>query len=202
MDSQQLIKYRTVLMGISALMVVACHFHSYLASGIAGRLLGEGFIGVDTFIFCSGFGLVTSWKKSDGIIDFYRKRIKKIFPTFLIITTIVLLFCTYLGTVDYDFKDWLLILTGFGYWIGMDTFFEWYTPAILMLYLIFPFLHRMITINNKKKECLQTDVLGFVVPVLMGGDNNQCISIILPASISLLAGCPDSDIYVRDTCRN
>lgn len=37
MDSQKLIKYRTALMGISALAVVACHFHSYLASGIIGR---------------------------------------------------------------------------------------------------------------------------------------------------------------------
>lgn len=140
-------------MGISALAVVACHFHSYLASGIISRLLGEGFIGVDIFIFCSGFGLVTSWRKSDSFIEFYKKRIKKILPTFLIITTIALLFCTYLGTVDYDFKDWLLILTSLGYWIGTDTFFEWYTPAILMLYFIFPFLY--LAIDNKKGESQQ-----------------------------------------------
>ena len=68
----------------------------------------------------------------------------------MIITTIALLFCTYLGTVDYDFKDWLLILTGLGYWIGTDTFFEWYTPAILMLYLIFPFLY--LAINQERRK--------------------------------------------------
>lgn len=162
MDSQRLIKYRTALMGIAALAVIACHFHSYLASRIAGRLLGEGFIGVDIFIFCSGFGLVTSWRKSDGIIEFYRKRIKKILPTFLIITAIVLLFCTYLGTVDYDFKDWLLVLTGLGYWMGTDTFFEWYTPAILMLYLIFPFLYQLIAINNKEEWYQQKMFLSFL----------------------------------------
>ena len=83
MDRQQLIKYRTALMGISALAVVACHFHSYLASGIISRLLGEGFIGVDIFIFCSGFGLVTSWRKSDSFIEFYKKRIKKDFTNIL-----------------------------------------------------------------------------------------------------------------------
>ncbi len=190
-------------MGISALAVVACHFHSYLANGIVGRLLGEGFIGVDIFIFCSGFGLVTSWRKSDGIIEFYRKRIKKILPTFLIITTIVLLFCTSLGTIDYNFKDWLLVLTGFGYWIGTDTFFEWYTPAILILYLIFPFLYRLITLNNKQEEYQQKNVLGLTdLLTYMGGGNNQHISLFLPASVSLLANCPHSNIYVGDIYRS
>ena len=186
-------------MGISALAVVACHFHSYLASGIISRLLGEGFIGVDIFIFCSGFGLVTSWRKSDSFIEFYKKRIKKILPTFLIITTIALLFCTYLGTVDYDFKDWLLILTSLGYWIGTDTFFEWYTPAILMLYFIFPFLY--LAIDNKKGESQQKKRAPICIfnGILWGGDN-QHISFILFTSVSLLANCSHSNIYVGDIC--
>lgn len=79
----------------------------------------------------------------------------------------MLLFCTYLRTVDYDFKDRLLILTGFGYWIGTDTFFEWYSPAILMLYLIFPFLYRLIDQNNKQEEYQQKNILGFAALLML-----------------------------------
>lgn len=115
----------------------------------------------------------------------------------------MLLFCTYLRTVDYDFKDRLLILTGFGYWIGTDTFFEWYSPAILMLYLIFPFLYRLIDQNNKQEEYQQKNILGFAALLMLfvGGDN-QHLRFILPASVSLLAGCSHSNIYVGDICRS
>lgn len=188
-------------MGIAALAVVACHFHSYLASGIVGRLLGEGFIGVDIFIFCSGFGLVTSWRKSDSILEFHKKRIKKILPTFMIITPLVLLFCTYLGTIDYGFKDWLLVLTSLGYWIGTDTFFEWYTPAILVLYLAFPLLCKFINVSNRAEEKRFNEVVRPVV-LLLGGGDNQCVSIILSASVSLLVGCTYSNIYFGNIYRN
>lgn len=130
-------------MGIAAIAVVACHFHNYIANGILGRILGEGFIGVDIFILCSGYGLACSWKKYSTLKSFYCKRATKILPAFLFITTAVLCICTFIGTISYSIKNWFSTLTCLGYWLGTDVFFEWYTPAILFLYICFPLLMKM-----------------------------------------------------------
>lgn len=84
-------KYRPDIDGLRAIAVLlVVGFHAF---GVAA-----GFIGVDIFFVISGYLissiLFTDFQKNQlSIIDFYRRRIKRIFPALLV----VLLFCFALG---------------------------------------------------------------------------------------------------------
>lgn len=67
-------KNRSFLMGVSMLAVLL--FHAYIAWG--GLFIFKyGFIGVDSFLFLSGYGLCFSYKKN-SIWSFWLRRLKTI----------------------------------------------------------------------------------------------------------------------------
>lgn len=75
---------RQTLMGYAILMVIIYHYGCWVYN-----LFGEfniGFVGVDIFMFVSGWGLVYSYNKSKNIKEFYIKRSKRILPIFFIMS--------------------------------------------------------------------------------------------------------------------
>ena len=64
LDLKKISQYRTPLMGISALMVIMCHFVLYSdnLSNVVRRLLELGNVGVDIFLLLSGIGCYYSLK--------------------------------------------------------------------------------------------------------------------------------------------
>lgn len=145
---------------------MCCHFNNHIAGGAVGRLLAEGYIGVDIFIFCSAIGLVQSYSRRPAALAFYRKRVVRILPTFLAVTLAVLVFAAILGTKDLHLRDWAMTLSTLGYWTG-DAFFEWYTPAILALYALFPLLYQACSIKMGGGILLIVSVLCALVAMTM-----------------------------------
>lgn len=84
-------------------------------------------IGVCLFLICSGYGLEESYKKN-GLKDFWRKKVIKVYLPFCIIELIGM-------TIFYKFslKDYLLDIA----FIKRITSYSWYMLYIIICYFIF-----------------------------------------------------------------
>lgn len=146
-------KYRTHLMGFSIIWVMAFHLAAQGKESfdffILNPIIGNGYGGVDIFLFLSGIGLVRSWNgclKAGSIIEalklFYLKRLKRLFPAYIIVCLI------YIGIRQLNLVHGILCISTIGHWIGIGRY-DWYIPTILVYYLIFPFLYKILIRNGK-----------------------------------------------------
>lgn len=97
-----------------------------------------GYLGVDIFLFLSSYGLFYSLNKNKSVKTFYKKRFSKILPTYYFI----LIFFSLCNNID--IIDFLKNCSFLGFYLPMLKWnsFDWYTPAILLLYLVFPFIFK------------------------------------------------------------
>lgn len=136
-------RHRSVLMALAIAFVVIYHYKCWVGGfpWYIGMVLQWGFIGVDIFFLLSGFGLTYSFQKN-SISRFYKNRLIKILPCYLLMGAILVLHMFALGkeltggevlwmysTLDYTFSHG-----------GVD----WYVSAILQLYLLFPILYYLV----------------------------------------------------------
>lgn len=135
-------KFRTELMGIATLLILMCHFIIFPNNKILSFVQSQGIIGVDIFLFLSGFGLSSSMQKKYTISTYYKKRFLRIFSVFL---PVALLYIFLNGSI-FSLRG-LGIISTLGYWIGSE-YIEWYTPAIILLYSIFPFVYKIIKLKK------------------------------------------------------
>lgn len=128
-------RYRSELMGAAILFIILFHVPLARSDAFFG-LRRCGNIGVDMFLFLSGIGLWYSWVKNPSVKHFYKRRLLRILPTWLIISSIY-----YLQHFDFetgDYLDLLLDITiNWGFWLNDEGTF-WFIPAIMMLYLWAP----------------------------------------------------------------
>ena len=134
-------RYRGALMGAAILFIIL--FHVPLArSDMFFGLRRCGNIGVDMFLFLSGIGLWYAWVKNPFVGHFYKRRLLRIFPTWLVISSVY-----YLQRFNWqsgDYLDLLLDITvNWGFWLNDELAF-WYVPAIMMLYLWAPWYMKLI----------------------------------------------------------
>lgn len=125
-------------MGISIICVILYHagYIPYI-----NQITSIGYGGVDFFLFLSGFGLFFSFQKNESKILFFKKRLKRIYPTYVIIVLITMIL---LGI--FSLKNFIINILTIGFWTNLG-FFEWYIPSLFMFYLIFPYVYKQITKN-------------------------------------------------------
>ena len=115
-------------------------------------LFGQG--GVDLFFFLSGFGLAHSKLRFASPWQFYKKRLLRIFPPFLLV-----LFIRCLASPSLGWKSFLWGATTLPYWfpsIRRYTF-GWFVSVILALYALFPAYIRIFT--HRRKEATASAVM-------------------------------------------
>lgn len=133
-------------MGAAMLFVIL--FHVALDRGDPFYGLRRcGNVGVDIFLFLSGVGLWFAWTKTPApsVAHFYRRRLLRILPTWLVCSTAFYL-PDYLG--PQRFSKNLVDLIGditinWDFWLHDELTF-WYVPAIMLLYLLAPWYMRLI----------------------------------------------------------
>ena len=134
-------RYRGELMGIAIVFIILFHIPLDRSDMFFG-LRRCGNIGVDMFLFLSDIGLWYSWTKQPSFKSFYKRRLLRIFPTWLIISSLY-----YLQHFDFatgDYVDLILDITiNWGFWLHDEGTF-WYVPAIMMLYLWAPLYMKLI----------------------------------------------------------
>ena len=134
------------LKGLGILAIVFAHISYMLVTDntfLYPLSIAAG-VGVDLFLFMSGFGLTVGMlKKQMPTLEFYQRRLVKVFIPFWIV--LIILF-----TCDYLFKDIhysiIYILQSFLGWFPRASAFEdvnspfWYISWMLLFYALFPLL--------------------------------------------------------------
>lgn len=150
---------RTYLMGIAILWIVV--FHVYLWCDMSGiettrwiRMFNKGALGVDIFLLLSAFGLQASIEKH-SIGKFYINRVKRLFPVYLLF--LLTLFLTFERDcpIDRMMIQSVCQITGLSLFKYPEFFscgfcFDWFTPAIIFLYLVFPLFSWAIVWVSKR----------------------------------------------------
>ena len=98
---------------------------------------------VDIFLFLSAFGLSYSYKEN-SLSHFYKNRLIRIFPLFVIAQIVCTLLVQYQTRQSASLIDWISNLSSFSYYGIGGTTFNWYISFILLLYILFPLLHLLI----------------------------------------------------------
>lgn len=140
-------EHRKVYMGLAMLWIIGYHFYIVQSEFIDAHLvpfkflLRNGFVGVDIFFILSAYGLCCSWERS-SVWRFYKKRFLRIIPLYMVF----LLLCKVILKANHVVTDGLLQMSSLSVFNtsltrtnGMGG--EWFVPAIINLYLIFPLLY-------------------------------------------------------------
>ena len=137
-------RFRAEQMGAAMLFVIL--FHVALDRGDPFYGLRRcGNVGVDIFLFLSGVGLWFSWVKTPDVLRFYRRRLLRIVPTWIVVATAFYL-SDYLGArrFSHSIVDLIGDITiNWDFWLHDELTF-WYVPAIMALYLAAPWYMRLV----------------------------------------------------------
>ena len=117
---------RMELMGFAIILIMLFHL----------GVLPFGECGVDVFLFLSGFSMYHSLSRNDNIVKFYRKRLFRILPAYLIIAIpfFFLKTCT--------IEDFLLKITNLCIVFQGEMGGWWFITMILLCYLLAPLMYR------------------------------------------------------------
>jgi len=126
------------------MMVIFSHIGYFLDAGnrFLYPLSVAGGVGVNIFLFLSGYGLtISELKYHHNPIKFYLKRLKRVFLPMWIVLIFFLLLDIFLLNINYPFKTLFYLAVGFVPDADIYTTFNsplWYFTFILFYYLIFP----------------------------------------------------------------
>ena len=133
-----------------------------------------GDMGPGVFIILSGFTLALStYKSSKGIgFDFYRKRLVRIFPLYIVIHLITLLAVLVLtrNAASFAAPQVLLSLLGLRFTDGLFFYINpswWFIWLIIQLYILFPFLLKYL--ESKGIQTFIFITLGFTLLSRLAG---------------------------------
>lgn len=131
-------RYRTHLMGLAMLWVIFFHSSIIIHNPIIDFVKSIGYGGVDIFLMLSGLGLYYSYRKCSNPVSFYKRRVFRILPTYIpiVLGYYVLLYILNLAPL----KAIFLNITTLSFWFHSDYMFDWYIPALILLYFITPFI--------------------------------------------------------------
>lgn len=142
-------KYRTQLMGCATIMILLCHANGYgvVLPPFLRNLLIYGNLGVDIFLFLSGFGCFYSLSKANNIMMFYRRRMFRVLLPYIIISVFFLIIDGILHD-DFCFGQWLYEFSTIGFWHQHKG--AWFVALIIPIYLISPFLYKSLQCTSRK----------------------------------------------------
>ena len=149
---------RNGIYGIAIVMICIFHLNNTLSEGVqivsfVSRTASFFFdmfnIGVDMFLFLSGFGLYYSMRKNPDPVSFYNKRLLRIIPAYW--TGLALFYAaSFLFTSSVDIKALLMKMFMIDFYVSGDQFL-WYPAFITVLYTMFPVYFRLADTLNKKR---------------------------------------------------
>lgn len=154
-----------ILQGITAVSIIFHHLSQYITNygnewkGPITIYSSMGILFTTIFFFCSGYGLVISYKrKPDYLKTFFKKRMPSVFIPFMLSNIIYFIFVgIYFGRIG-------SVLEGVANFFGIVLINTntWFLVEIMILYLAFYFIFRFI----KKPKHAMT-VMGIFIAILI-----------------------------------
>ena len=135
-------KYKSELMGFSMLLIMAFH----TAGGIPIPFIDFkpflcGDIGVEFFLILSAMGCYFSLYKNQNILAFYRRRVIRLIPTFIISVAITIIASHWIGGSAECSWSYFFRSISFVALAGGDISY-WFIAHILVCYLTMPLLYK------------------------------------------------------------
>lgn len=142
-------------MGIAIIWVMLLHgseLYDQVHIPVITALAQRGNIGVDIFLFLSGFGLWYSFSKNPDTISFFRKRIKRVVIPYAVLALPLWIYNTIF--VSEKHTVWMFLSNFFGISFLTDgVVTTWYVFLILALYLVFPLIFRALDRSGWRSAC-------------------------------------------------
>lgn len=137
-SSKELLKYRNVWLGCAMIWIVWYHSKLNPTLDILKYIKGLGYGGVDICLFASGVGCYFSLNKDTDVYSFMKRRFLRLMPTYWVFIIVWLLFkgVTEKLTAQAILGNFL----GIHSFIGLEVAFNWYISAIILFYILAPFL--------------------------------------------------------------
>ena len=119
-------------MGIAIIWIVFHHmqYFNLYAFPITDYLIRAGSCGVDIFLFLSSFGLYHALQRNKSLINYYKRRCKRILPAFCLFVTIKDIIFSPEKIVSLE--SWYIELRN-----------NWFISFILIVYLIYPLMYKI-----------------------------------------------------------
>ncbi|MGN0182096.1 MAG: acyltransferase family protein [Candidatus Ornithomonoglobus sp.] len=148
---EKILKYRSNIYGLCAIWIMLFHICHY--AGIPGNpliiapLIRMGNIGVDIFMFLSGYCLSLSFRRNDNVKQFFIKRFKRVLISYVIVSIPFYLWKSIIEIPSAEFinlTNFLTDITGYSFWKnGVQN--TWFVHAIIVFYILFPLLYKVIS---------------------------------------------------------
>lgn len=133
---------RNSMLGVAILMVIVYHLFCWVQNPIGTFYIG--YTGVDIFLFFSGMGLTRSFKNR-SVGDFYARRLKKVYPLFLVTIVMVVLYQYTVrmpGVHANPLVELAMQVSTAYYYVRPAQGLDWYLNSLFLLYALFPLLHK------------------------------------------------------------
>ena len=147
MNTKLLSKYKTTIMAVAIIMVTLHHFSfnvDRLPLDAFNLAVKEAMVVVDVFMLLSGFGIYISLSKSNRTYQEYiKRRALRLLPAYYPIIVVYLILGWTQGNLT--LREVVSNLTFTAYWNGYLRHFNWYITAIVLFYLIAPFIFSFIS---------------------------------------------------------
>jgi peptidoglycan/LPS O-acetylase OafA/YrhL len=166
---------------ISIILIILGHLGDYLEFPFLSRLNTEFYyVGLSGFIFSSGYLVSLNnpvLRTKKNIFSFYKKRVVRIFPLYLLS-----LFCFYLcfqlnhfvWTFNYNISGWIIHILGLQILLSplyvIPMFTLWFVGLILLLYFLYP----VFCYSESKRDLLLVSFAIF------------CLALIIHYSLNLI----------------
>ena len=190
-------KHRTALYGLAAISILIYHYasiYSYYPTytrPIWATWYFEivGSVGVEIFLFLAGIFCFYSYGKAETYKDYIKRRVVKIFPTYVLIA-LVFWGAEYIffarGGI-FEFLQDMFFVTFFTR--GESRF--WFVIAIVFFYSIYPLIHKFLFGGRKItiKFLLLEVIIIAVLSVMSGTHFFRCIQIAITRLPVFILGC-------------
>ena len=160
-------RYRAPLMGMAMICIYLTHYKKAFTVNRVSPIpwyimnLRFGSSGVDIFLILSGLGLCYSFSKDSNLFRFYRKRIVRLLPAYLI-TEVIYYIMLLVKDGSVNIRIFLEKMFFIRFFRNGDAAF-WFIIAILVCYLIFPLLYKVLGITKYSLLNLVLCIAVFVV---------------------------------------
>lgn len=140
---QQMLMNKFFFSGLAILGICLSHLIGVDRETPYWQIFYPGFVGVDIFLFYSGYGLCRSWEQNRPRV-FYIRRMKRVYPLLIVFTLLLYGIAHFLKGETVTFFDILCNLTTLNFWNVGGILAEWYISFILYLYILFPLFYRLV----------------------------------------------------------
>ena len=195
MDYRKLLsRHRVPIMGVAALLIIFYHAEWQSAPFPLGLLSVEGQLGVDLFVFMSGFGLAHALRKRPSPQIYWRSRLRRLLPAyyawFLLMLAVAAGMAVFLHA-QADYLHWFLLhVFPLGVWMNRQPE-AWYVSAALGYYALAPLFYFLLEHSRRPRAAAAVLVLltGVLLPSVSGMDGVWIAVMRIPAlAVGLTVG--------------